>query len=132
VAIDAVGQTKLIEQAIDLVAKWGQVILLGSPRADYESNWTKAMMKVHYQGIDVKGALEWVYPLLKRPDLGNAVTIEGNAERILELIQADRLKVAPLLSHVVPAQELDSAYQGLLHRKDEYLGVVLDWTQAKF
>lgn len=132
VAIDAVGHTKLVEQAIDLVAKWGQVILLGSPRADYESNWTPAMMKVHYQGIDVKGALEWIYPLLKRYDMGNIVTIEGNAERILELIRADRLKVAPLLSHVVPAQELDSAYQGLLHRKDEYLGVVLDWTQAQF
>jgi 2-desacetyl-2-hydroxyethyl bacteriochlorophyllide A dehydrogenase len=132
VVVDAVGQSRLVEQAIDLVAKWGQVILLGSPRADYEANWTPALMKVHYQGIDVKGALEWIYPLLKRPDLGNSVTIEGNVERILELIQADRLKVAPLLSHVVPAQELDNAYQGLLHRKDEYMGAVLDWSQATF
>jgi len=27
----------------------------------------------------------------------------------------------------VPPADLDAAYQGLLHRKDDYVGVVLDW-----
>jgi 2-desacetyl-2-hydroxyethyl bacteriochlorophyllide A dehydrogenase len=132
VAIDAVGHSPLVGQAIDLVAKWGQVILLGSPRADYEANWTPMLSRVHTQGLDVKGALEWVYPLKKRQDLGNAVTIEGNAERILELIGSGRLIVRPLLSHLISPHDLDEAYRGLLNRKDEYLGVVLDWTQASF
>ncbi|MBW3623451.1 MAG: zinc-binding alcohol dehydrogenase [Armatimonadetes bacterium] len=129
VVVDAVGQSPLVIQAVELAAKWGQVILLGTPRADHTMNATPVLADVHRRGVDLIGAHEWLYPVLKRSDLGNALTIEGNAERILEQIAAGRLKVKPLLSHKIHPLELDEAYRGLLDRKEEYLGVVLDWTQ---
>ena len=52
---------------------------------------------------------------------------EANAERILRLIETGELMVKPLCSHVNAPADLNDAYQGLLHRKDEYVGVVLDW-----
>lgn len=129
VVVDAVGSSALVHQGIELAARGGQVILLGTPRADHETNVTPHLARVHRQGIDLIGALEWLYPLLKRSDLGHAITIEGNAERIMELIGEGKLKVKPLLSHFIHPLELDEAYRGLLERKEEYLGVVLDWTQ---
>jgi 2-desacetyl-2-hydroxyethyl bacteriochlorophyllide A dehydrogenase len=129
VVIDAVGHSPIIQQAVSLVARFGQVILLGTPRAPHEANMTPTLDAVHRKGLDMKGALEWRYPLLYRPDMGNTITTEGNAIRLLELIQGGMLKVDKLLSHLIPPSELDDAYRGLLDRKEEYLGVVVDWTQ---
>ena len=125
VFVEAVGDSRLIEQGIATVARNGQVILLGTPRAPYETNCTLMLDMAHRRGISITGALEWTIPLLKSQSPGP--TTESNAELILRLIESGQLNVAPLLSHVIAPEELDSAYQGLLHRKDEYLGVVVDW-----
>jgi threonine dehydrogenase-like Zn-dependent dehydrogenase len=125
VVVEAVGDSRLVEQGIKLVANNGQVILLGSPRATYETNCTPMLSMTHLRGISLVGALEWTIPLLKKQSPGN--TTESNAELILRLIASGDLNVKPLLSHVLPPSELNNAYQGLLHNKDAYLGVVIDW-----
>ncbi len=131
VVVDAVGQSQLVIQGVELAARGGQVILLGTPRAPHKTNCTPFLDAVHRRGIDLIGALEWLYPVLGRWDLGNAITIEGNVRQILGWIKEGKLNVKPLLSHLIDPMELDDAYKGLLDRKDEYLGVVLDWTQLK-
>ena len=83
------------------------------------------LSEVHLRGISVIGALEWTIPLLKKQSAGH--TTESNAEMILGFIESGQLKVTPLCSHVIAPAHLDTAYQGLLHRKEEYVGVVLDW-----
>jgi len=123
--VEAVGDSRLIELGLKLCAQNGQVILLGTPRAPYETNCTPMLDMAHRRGISIVGALEWTIPLLKLQSPGHST--ESNAELILRLIEAGELRVRPLLTHVVAPSELDSAYQGLLHRKDDYLGVVVDW-----
>lgn len=125
VVVEAVGDSRLIELGIKLVSNNGQVIMLGTPRAPYETNCTPMLDMAHRRGISIVGALEWTIPLLKKQSPGN--TTESNAELILRLIQDEKLKVGPLCSHVIAPADLNDAYQGLLHRKDEYVGVVLDW-----
>jgi hypothetical protein len=39
------------------------------------------------------------------------------------------LQVAPLRSHTISPAEAPAAYVGLQERKDEYLGVVYDWSR---
>jgi 2-desacetyl-2-hydroxyethyl bacteriochlorophyllide A dehydrogenase len=125
VVVDAVGDSRLVEQAVFAVADNGQVIMLGTPRAAYESNCTVALKRAHFRGISIVGALEWKIPLLKRQS--NGFTTEGNAEKILQMITSRELQVTPLRSHVLPPADLGKAYEGLLNRKGTYLGVVLDW-----
>lgn len=125
VIVEAVGDSRLIELGIKLVANNGQVIMLGTPRAPYETNCTPFLDYAHRRGISIVGALEWTIPLLKRQGPGH--TTESNAELILRLIETGRLQVQPLCSHVVAPADLNAAYQGLLHEKDRYLGVVVDW-----
>src|SRR5262249_11763498 len=120
-----VGDSRIVEQAVQLVASGGQVILLGSPRAPYEADWTPVLSMVHKRGIDIKGALEWIVPPLKRRRPGG--TTETNAGAIMQMLVDGSLDVAPLCTHVLPPEDLDCAYQGLLHQKDAYVGVVLDW-----
>lgn len=125
VVVDAVGDSRLVEQAVRLVARNGQVILLGSPRAPYETNCTPMLSQAHLKGVSIIGALEWNIPLLRAQSAG--LSTESNAELIFRLIESGELQVEPLCSHVIAPSDLNDAYQGLLHRKSEYLGVVIDW-----
>ena len=125
VIVDAVGDSRIVEQAVSLVADNGQVIMLGTPRAPYQTDSTAMLRRAHFHGVEITGALEWTVPLLKRQSPG--VTTEGNTELIFRMLSEGALKVLPLCSHVIAPDRLDQAYQGLLHEKNTYLGVVLDW-----
>ncbi len=125
IVVDAVGDSRIVEQAVHHVANNGQVIMLGTPRAPYQGDVTVALKRAHFHCVEIIGALEWTIPLLKRQSTG--VTTEANAELILRMIGDGSLQVTPLISHVLPPAELNNAYQGLLHEKESYLGVILDW-----
>ncbi len=46
---------------------------------------------------------------------------------LLGELAANRLKLDGLVSHRITAKELGTAYEGLLKKKEEYLGVVVNW-----
>lgn len=123
VLVDAVGDSRMVAQLVDLAPRNGEVILLGTPRAPVSGDITLAFNQVHAMGISMVGALEWNIPLLG-PD---RLSTEGNARDILSLVASGALAVGPLVSHVIRPRELQDAYEGLLTRRDEYLGVVIDW-----
>jgi len=127
--IDATGSVKLISEAIKLVGMNGEVILLGSPRAPFETNLTSFMQHFHYLPWchTLKGALEFTYPT--HPVEFAKHSIERNARINLGYILSGKLIVKPLLSHLILPSEIQAAYDGLRNKPDEYYGVVLDWTK---
>jgi 2-desacetyl-2-hydroxyethyl bacteriochlorophyllide A dehydrogenase len=127
VAVDAVGQSAVIEACVQVCAPHGQVILLGSPRKAYETNVTKMLRTMHHRWIVMRGALEWRLPTY--PVLGSKHSIASNLQLILDLIQNGRLHVEPLVTHVIKPSQLLEAYHGLLDQKEIYLGVVVDWRE---
>ena len=88
---------------------------------------TPMLSRVHLQGITVKGALEWLYQIQESEFLRH--TIIGNMRQIFSWLQSGSLKTEPLLTHLLPPEKCQEAYEGLDRRRDEYLGVVLDWRQ---
>ena len=126
VVVEAVGDTRIIEQAVHLVSDNGQLIMLGTPRAPYQSDCTVTLKRAHFHSVSIVGAMEWMIPLLRK-NAGTGVSTEGNTHLILRMIVSGALQVEPLCSHVLPAGDLARAYEGLLNEKDTFLGVVLDW-----
>lgn len=47
----------------------------------------------------------------------------------MDLIQNQKLQITPMLLHQITPEEVPEAYKGLKDNKDEYLGVVIDWTK---
>lgn len=126
--IEATGVPASAEQAFSIAAKAGDVVLLGSPRGKHEGNITDLLNKVHLWGngcVSLKGAHEWRYPL--KPSEGCRHSIQRNCEIILELIRENKLKVKPLITHVVSPENCQEIYDGLLNHKEKYTGVVFDW-----
>ena len=129
VTVDAVGHAQVITTCIQTCATFGQVILLGSPRAPSEGNLTEPFREVHNRWLTVRGALEWRLPTY--PTTGNKHSISSNLRLILDQIKGGKLHIAPLVTHVIAPEQLAEAYDGLLDHKDDYLGVVVDWKSIR-
>ncbi len=129
IAVDSVGHSAVIQNALAVAGQYGQVVLLGSPRAPLQGNLTDLLNRVHMQSLVVRGALEWQLP--RQSTRGVAHSVEGNLQLALELIRSEKLKVRTLVSHVVAPEALGDAYRGMLADKDNYRGVVVDWREGK-
>jgi 2-desacetyl-2-hydroxyethyl bacteriochlorophyllide A dehydrogenase len=127
--IDASGVPQAIEDAMQYIKDMGEMILLGSPRAAYQSNLTGLLQYVHLLekgSVTMKGALEFIYPTWQNEF--NKHSIERSAEILMKLINNGKLIVDPLYSHKLKPDEAQSAYEGLRDKPGEYIGVVFDWT----
>jgi 2-desacetyl-2-hydroxyethyl bacteriochlorophyllide A dehydrogenase len=125
--IDASGQSAVINQSLDLLALYGEAILLGTPRAPFETNLTSFLQ--HFHNLPwcqhMKGALEFTYPTHETEFVKHS--IERNARIILDLILKEKLLIKPLYSHKIAPEEIQSGYDGLRSDPENYLGVVIDW-----
>jgi len=126
VVVEAVGRSDLLAQAVELASRHGEVISLGSPRASYAADLTPMLARIHLLGIKLIGALEWTFPLQDAERAQHSII--GNYRTLLRWILDGKLVVDPLRTHVLRPDQCQEAYGGLAHRKDEYLGVVFDWT----
>lgn len=129
ITVDAVGDSRVIRQAAASTATFGEVIVLGSPRASIPGDLTEITRPVHWRWVTYKGALEWRIPLL--PAKGVRHSTLGNVRTIHDLILRGRLKVADLISHRMDPEDIRTAYEGLLNQKDTYWGIVLDWSRTR-
>ncbi|HLZ07392.1 MAG TPA: zinc-binding alcohol dehydrogenase, partial [Chloroflexota bacterium] len=125
ITVEAIGRSELAAQAVDLTRRHGEVVLLGSPRARVTMDVTPMLSRIHMLGIRMIGALEWTFPM--DPTERSHFTIRENYEQLLGWIVDGRLTVEPLISHVLSPRDCQQAYDGLLNRKDEYLGALFDW-----
>jgi threonine dehydrogenase-like Zn-dependent dehydrogenase len=112
-------------QALATTARFGQLILLGSPRVPVEGNLTALLSDVHLRMITLRGALEWSLPIY--PDNGNRTSQFSKQQMIFEWVQAGKLHIEPLISHRLPPEEIKQAYEGLLRQTQTYTGVALIW-----
>ena len=125
VAVDAVGHSAISLQALRLTADAGEVIVLGTPRSEVTGNLTDIFGAAHIRWITVKGCLEWNVPT--ESPLPQDYSQRKKLDAIFGWIADGRLNLKALITHVLPPEEIKTAYEGLLHKKEEYVGVVLKW-----
>ncbi len=127
IVVEAIGRSELVAQAVEMTGRHGEVVLLGSPRAPHPGDLTPMLARVHLLAIKMIGALEWTFPIAEETERARH-TIWENYREIMGWIADGRLKVDPLLTQVLSPEQCQDAYYGLAHHKDDYLGVVFDWT----
>jgi len=124
IVVDAVGVPDIVCEAVELSAPYGEVILLGTPKPEMTKSGLALLNAIHHKFLTVKSGLEWILFGARSP---YTITMKDNIVFILEEIEKKRLKVEPLITHKIPYSDIRSAYEGLLNKKDEYLGVILEW-----
>lgn len=124
VVVEATGAGPVVAQALALAATYGKVVLLGSPRGRVEID---PYHHIHSPGVTVIGAHMRTTPGVE--NVASRWTEPANAQLIMNLLAANKLVVAPLISHRVPMAEALATYEGIVTHPEEYLGVLLDWRE---
>jgi len=127
VVVEAIGRSEVIAQAVMLTRRYGEVILLGSPRAKATFDATPMLLRLHLEAIRMIGALEWRWP---QHETERVRDLTANYRMLAEWISGGRLQVAPLLTHLATPDQCQQIYDGLIGSKEEFLGAVFDWGQG--
>ncbi|MDF2722815.1 MAG: hypothetical protein K0Q59_2490, partial [Paenibacillus sp.] len=117
VTVDAVGHSAVIRQAMQAAAKFGQVVLLGTPRTPVEGNLTELLADIHFRWLSLRGALNF----------NDRDRLRDIQLTTFDWVQSGRLHIEPLISHRMRPEEAAQAYDGLQNKTEEYIGVSLLW-----
>jgi 2-desacetyl-2-hydroxyethyl bacteriochlorophyllide A dehydrogenase len=125
IVADATGIPDAIPTAMSLACDAGQVVVVGSPRGlAKEVNFYDDL---HRRYIEVTGAHGNMLFEPAHTRLAGAWDINKAQRWLLAALAAGRLSLAGLVTHRIAPEELGTAYEGLLKKKDEYLGVLVRW-----
>lgn len=124
IAIEAIGLSEMINQTVMLTRRYGEVVLLGTPRARAVFDATPMLLRIHLEAIRMIGSLEHRWP---QHETDRGRDIETGYRQIADWITSGRLVVDPLLTHLASPVECQSIYEGLTQNREEYLGAVFDW-----
>src|SRR6185437_9478868 len=125
IVADATGVPDAIPTAMSLACDAGQVVVVASPRGRAKD--VNFYDDLHRRYIEVSGAHGNMLFEPAHTRLAGAWGIDKAQTWLLAALASGRLSLNGLITHRIAPTELGSAYEGLLKRKDEYLGVVLHW-----
>ncbi|MDR3708464.1 MAG: zinc-binding alcohol dehydrogenase [Capsulimonadaceae bacterium] len=128
--LDCTGLQSVIVSAPPMARKGGQIVLVGSPRGEYQTDVTDFLNAFHldraHGDLTLRGAHEWKIPIY--PVAGLKHSQERNVQTIVQLICEKRLKLSPLLSKTFSPDDAQAAYDALAQSPSAILGAVFDWS----
>jgi 2-desacetyl-2-hydroxyethyl bacteriochlorophyllide A dehydrogenase len=122
---DATGIPDAIPTAMSLACDAGQVVVVGSPRGKAKD--VNFYDDLHRRYIEVTGAHGNMLFEPAHTRLAGAWDINKAQMWLLSALHTGRLSLAGLVTHRIAPEGLGDAYEGLLKKKEEYLGVVMKW-----
>ncbi len=125
IVADATGVPDAVPVAMSLACDGGQVVVVGSPRGKAKD--VNFYDDLHRRYIEVTGAHGNMLFEPAHTRLAGAWDINKAQRWLLGAFAADRVNLTKLVTHTIAPEQLGDAYEGLLKRKEEYLGVLVRW-----
>jgi 2-desacetyl-2-hydroxyethyl bacteriochlorophyllide A dehydrogenase len=126
VVADATGVPDAVPTAMSLACDGGQVVVVGSPRGKAKD--VNFYDDLHRRYLEVTGAHGNMLFEPAHVRLAGAWDIDKAQRWLLAALHSGRLSLAGLVTHAIGPADLGAAYEGLLKKKEEYLGVLVRWT----
>lgn len=126
-AIEVTGLGIGFDQALDCMAKFGRVALLGCTR---DSNFTiDYYRKIHFPGINVIGAHTNARPTDESSP--NYWTTADDMKAILRLMKGKRIDISKLIKEIHSPIDAPQVYARLAADRNFPVGVVFDWSRLE-
>jgi 2-desacetyl-2-hydroxyethyl bacteriochlorophyllide A dehydrogenase len=126
IVADATGVPGAVLTAMSLARDGGQVVVVGSPRGLAQN--VNFYDDLHRRYLEVTGAHGNMLFENDRQRIPGGWDIDKAQNWLLGAIADNRLRLDGLVTQTIAADGLGAAYDGLLNRKDEYLGVLVRWS----
>jgi len=125
VVADATGVPDAVPAAMALACDGGQVVVVGSPRG--KAKEVNFYDDLHRRYLEVTGAHGNMLFEPAHTRLAGAWGIGKAQHWLLASLHTGRLSLDGLITHRIAPEGLGEAYEGLLKKKEEFLGVVVRW-----
>jgi 2-desacetyl-2-hydroxyethyl bacteriochlorophyllide A dehydrogenase len=125
IVIDATGVPDAVPVAMSLTCDAGQVVVVGSPRGIAKD--VNFYDDLHRRYIEVLGAHGNMLFEPAHIRLNGGWDINKAQKWLLGELANGRLSTEKLVTHTIKPEGIGDAYEGLLKKKDEYLGVTVKW-----
>jgi threonine dehydrogenase-like Zn-dependent dehydrogenase len=125
IVADATGVPGAIPTAMSLARDGGQVVVVGSPRGLAQN--INFYDDLHRRYLEVTGAHGNMLFESERHRIPGGWDIDKAQNWLLAAITDKSLCLDGLVTQTISGGELGAAYDGLLSRKNEYLGVLIRW-----
>jgi threonine dehydrogenase-like Zn-dependent dehydrogenase len=122
---DATGIPDAVPVAMSLACDGGQVVVVGSPRGKAKD--VNFYDDLHRRYLEVTGAHGNMLFEPAHTRLAGAWDVDKAQHWLLAAMASGRLSLEKLATHRIKPEELTGAYEGLLKKKEEYLGVLVTW-----
>lgn len=125
VAIEISGQSVALKQALECLAPFGRVSLVGCTRvSDTPIDYYQL---VHRRGITIVGAHTSARPA--RESYPGYWTERDECMAVMNLMANGRIDVSKILSAVYSPRDVEAVYAALAENKDFPVGALFDWGQ---
>jgi threonine dehydrogenase-like Zn-dependent dehydrogenase len=124
IIVEATGSPAVVPLALDMIARGGRVVLLGSTRGRVELDMYST---VHRKGVQIIGAHESVQDLDLVP--GVRWSKMSNLELLARLLAMREVQTEGLITHTVTPHEVPALYEALARDPGKHLGILIDWRQ---
>jgi 2-desacetyl-2-hydroxyethyl bacteriochlorophyllide A dehydrogenase len=122
---DATGIPDAVPRAMTLACDGGQVVVVGSPRGQAAN--VNFYDDLHRRYLEVTGAHGNMLFESGHTRLAGAWDIDKAQRWLLAALASGRLSLDGLVTHCIRAEDLTPTYDGLLKKKEAYLGVTIRW-----
>ncbi|NJM06749.1 zinc-binding alcohol dehydrogenase [Candidatus Gracilibacteria bacterium] len=123
IVVEATGNPQAVKLAMALVADGGKVVMVGSPRGiagEVDFYWDlhgRSIQLIGAHGSAIGGTPREKFPYVR-----------DRAMRLLvHFLESGKLRLDDIVTHYAHADASAQMYDGLLNRRDEFLGVSLHW-----
>lgn len=125
VVADATGVPAAVPAAMALACDGGQVVVVGSPRGKAPN--VNFYDDLHRRYLEVTGAHGNMLFEPAHTRLAGAWDIDKAQRWLLAQLARGGVSLEGLVTHRLQPEGLGGAYEGLLKKKEEYLGVIVRW-----
>lgn len=124
--LDTSGSAAAVQSAVELADIAAEIALIGVHwRSDPTRPMAALLQPVFTKYLTIRSGWEHRIPTHHTAFTpGNKTSVIRHA---MNLLERGEINVAPLRSHLLAPEDAQSAYQGLLNRRDDYFSVVFDW-----
>jgi threonine dehydrogenase-like Zn-dependent dehydrogenase len=124
VVVEATGSPAVVSLSLELVAKGGRVVLLGSTRGRVELD---PYSHIHRKGVRIIGVHESAQSLDHAPQRWNQAR---NLHLLAQFFAAGKLRSQGLITHTISPDQALTIYDELAENPQDYLGVLIDWSSG--
>jgi len=128
-AVNATGHSAPFMPLLQATVDGGEISTLGGARQGWEMDTRAIFSEIHSRHLNVRGGWEMQLPL-RSASASLVASTEANLRNAFRWLKTGAVNLDPVWTHTILPEQFKEAYDALVEKDENYLGVVVDWTRC--